>query len=106
MDIVNLTPHAITIVLPNEQFTIPPSGQVARVAQTSAPVTVADGIPLVKVEYGPVEGLPPVEATTLYIVSAIVRMAMPARLDIASPGDLVRDASGQPIGCRNLVVNR
>ena len=106
MNIVNLTPHAITIVLPNEQFTIPASGQVARATQTSVIVGDADGIPLVVTEYGDIEGLPNMEMNTIFIVSAIVRMAMPARLDIASPGDLVRDAGGQPIGCRNLVVNR
>lgn len=107
MNIVNLTPHAIVVLLSDgSQRTIPPSGHVARASQRSAPVTVADGIPLVKVEYGLVEGLPPTEAMTLYIVSAIVRLAMPDRYDLASPGDLVRDASGQPVGCRNLVVNR
>ena len=105
MNIVNLTPHAIVILLDDgSQRTIPPSGHVARASQRSTPVTVADGIPLVEMTYGFVDGLPPEELATLYIVSALVRLAMPDRYDLASPGDLVRDASGQPVGCRNLVL--
>lgn len=44
------------------------------------------------------------EATTVYVVSALVRLALPYRRDLASPGPLVRDADGQPVGCRGLEV--
>lgn len=71
---------------------IPPSGSVARCAATSTPA-------------GAVEGLPDPSTGILFIVSALVRSAVPARADVASPGDLVRDAAGAVIGCRNLVVN-
>ena len=64
-----------------------------------------NGIALSRVTFGEVTGLPdPVEGT-LYIVSALVRSALPARTDLASPGDLVRDAAGAVIGCKGLIVN-
>jgi hypothetical protein len=72
----------------------------------SVPAGVAGAIPLVSVSYGKVEGLPEGVPGTLFVVSALVRAAVPDRTDVASPGDLVRDEKGAVIGCRNLVVNR
>lgn len=132
--ILNLTPHAV-VVLRNylEPLVIPPSGQVARVAQRTVSVgTTPEGVTLVRSEYGAVEGLPdPVpcgrcdhssgqvdglpcrecggtgisEESPLLLVSAIVRIAA-CRADVVSPGPLVRDTSGQPIGCRGLEVGQ
>jgi len=57
------------------------------------------GVPLTRTTYGEVvEG-------TLYVVSGLVRAAVPERTDVASPGELVRDALGVVTGCRGLVVN-
>lgn len=100
--LVNLTPHPITIVGGD---TIAPTSPPARVSTVSAPAGDAAGIPLVSQQYGDVVGLPDPQPGVLFIVSAVVRAAVPHRLDVASPGDLVRDGNGQPIGCRNLVVN-
>lgn len=100
--LVNLTPHPITIVGGD---TIPPTSPPARVSTTNAPAGDAAGIPLVSQQYGDVVGLPDPQPGVLFIVSAVVRAAVTHRLDVASPGDLVRDGNGQPVGCRNLVVN-
>ena len=116
MPIINLTPHANVIV---GYGTIPPSGTVARCATVSTPVAPwrgewavgVDGeevnhmVNLSTVSYGSVEGLPTPATGVLYIVAALVRSAVPTRLDVASPGDLVRDVAGAVIGCRGLVVN-
>lgn len=102
MEIVNLTPHAIVIV---NGATFAPSGQVARCATTSSPAGEHGGIALVRTSYGEVVGLPAPAEGVLYVVSALVRAALPGRSDVASPGDLVRDESGNVVGCRNLVVN-
>lgn len=99
--IKNLTPHKI--VLPD--LTIEPSNQVARCAEVSAPAGTIDGIELITRSYGAVAGLPEPQPGVMYIVSALVRLACPGRHDLASPGDVVRDAAGQIIGCKNLVVN-
>lgn len=103
----NLTPHAISLVIPSgDVFTVEPSGAVARCQTVQTPAGELSGVPLVHVEYGEVTGLPAPADGTLYIVSALVRSALPERLDLASPGDLVRDGLGNVLGCRNLVLNR
>jgi hypothetical protein len=102
--IINLTPH--TLNLPG--MTIASSG-VARCATVSVSAGSVEDmgvvVPLYRTTYGEVVGLPgPVEGT-LYVVSALVRSAVPNRTDVASPGELVRDSSGVVIGCSGLVVN-
>jgi hypothetical protein len=100
--LVNLTPHAIVIA---GGVTLPPSGAVARCSTLNTPAGEHAGVPLSRVTYGAVEGLPAPAEGVLYVVSGLVRAAVPLRLDVASPGDLVRDASGAVVGCRGLVVN-
>lgn len=100
---INLTPHTINIV---DGPSFAPSGTVARCSTTETAVGEVDGVALVSTTFGEVVDLPaPVEGTLL-IVSALVRTAVPNRSDVASPGSLVRNDAGQPIGCRNLIVNR
>jgi hypothetical protein len=102
MAFVNLTPHPIVIV---DGPTVPPSGTVARVTSSSINVRIIDGVAFSRVSFGEVVGLPdPVPGDT-FIVSAMVRSAVPHRDDVASPGDLVRDDAGNVIGCRGLIVN-
>lgn len=98
----NLTPHAIVLV---NGPTIPPSGSLARCASSSVSAGEHAGVTLSRTSYGAVEGLPEPEAGVIYIVSALVRAAVPGRLDVASPGELVRDAAGVVVGCKGLVVN-
>lgn len=105
MAFVNLTPHAIVVVRNEGNITIQPSGQIARCAQKSESAGSFDGVPLVTSEFGPVEGLPEPVMGTVYVVSALVRAAVPNRRDVASPGDQVRDADGRVTGCRNLIIN-
>ena len=106
MTITNLTPHALVFVLADgSSRSIAPSGAVARCRTVNSPAGDAEGIPLARVSYGAVEGLPEPAEGVLYVVSALVRAAVPGRSDVASPGDLVRDPAGNVIGCRGLVVN-
>ena len=104
INLVNLTPHAI-VVVGDGAITVPPSGTVARVAATTAEVRRVNGIPCLAVSYGDVQGLPEASEGTMYIVSGLVRAAVPHRIDVASPGELVRDSEGKPLGCRGLAVN-
>lgn len=48
------------------------------------------------------EELPAEEAGVALVVSALVRLAVPHRRDVFSPGELVRGTDGQPVGCRGL----
>ena len=95
---INLTPHQIN---PVGGEAIPPSGVVARCATTTQ--EVAPGF--FSTAFGAVENLPAPQPGVLLIVSALVRGAVPDRADVVSPGELVRDENGQPIGCKGFSVN-
>lgn len=104
----NLTPHPITI----GTLTVPPSGTVARVAVTrrqvgSIPLEDGTTVPAFVPAFGEVTDLPPHQNGTILIVSAMVRTHpdVAKRLDVASPGNLVRDAEGRIVGCDGLDFN-
>lgn len=104
LKLVNLTPHTVKLV--NEIGVLELYSQgVARVSSTQTEVGRVIGVPVVKATFGEVTGLPePVEGT-MYVVSALVRGALPNRTDLASPGDPVRDEAGNVIGAKSLIVN-
>lgn len=101
MSIINTTPHPIN--LPG--LTIPPSGDLVRVNVTLADAGTHDGVSLVRGTYGEVTGLPPQQDGVLYVVSALVRAALPDRKDLASPAKLTRDEKGNITGCQALEVS-
>lgn len=108
MKLVNLTPHAVTIITSDTvSITIQPSGRVARcrvVSRSLDSLTVGgQSIPVATSELGEVTDLPeePVDGVA-YIVSRIVAEACPERTDLYFPGEVVRDASGAIIACRGL----
>ena len=108
--LVTLTPHEVVILIDDpENYTlkIRPSGTVARVAVALRRIGAIDGVPTVVGVYGAVDGLPAPDPKihVNYIVSAMVRQALPARLDLVSPADFVRDAAGKIIGCKALEIN-
>lgn len=99
---VNLTPHIISVV---DVVAIAPSGVVARVTSTTKVVGVINNVTISRVEFGEVIGLPAPEDGKVFIVSMLVRTAVPSRTDVVSPGNLVRDSAGNPIGCDGFVCN-
>lgn len=105
VNLVNLTPHALTI-LPRagEAVSLPPSGQVARVTTARAVVETIGGIDVFATTFGEVTDLPAPQVGVVFIVSAIVagHPSVRGRGDVVSPGELVRGADGQPVGCRGL----
>ena len=106
MSIINLTPHQLSIHTPQGVVAAPPSGEIARVSSSRRKVGEFEGIELWNTSYGEVTGLPEPAEGTLYVVSGMVRGAVPSRLDVASPGELLRGPDGQPIGCGGLNVNK
>lgn len=103
---INLTPHPINIHNADGDLvtTVAPSGTVARVSQSDTVVDTVDGVDILAVTYGDLDGLPDPVDGTMYIVSGMVRAATD-RADVLSPGPLIRNDAGQPIGCRGLVRN-
>lgn len=104
MMFVNLTPHKLNIYTPDEIgcTVIEPSGRVARVTVTREVAGEAAGITLFKTTFGDVVDLPEPQEDTIFIVSALVRGRVDNREDVFSPGELVRDDDGRPVGCRGI----
>lgn len=108
--LLNLTPHAINVLAEDKtpHFILPPSGTVARVSTTRQRVDVIyseqapEGISVFGVRFGEVVGLPAEADDVFYVVSALVKTACPNRTDLLSPGELVRNDDGHPIGCIGL----
>jgi hypothetical protein len=101
--IINMTPHPVMI--------IDETGNVARRFETAGQIRLAsqtvtgepiDGIPTSKTVFGEAVGLPEATNGTYYIVSQIVKSALPGRKDLLVPAEVVRDTSGNIIGCRSL----
>jgi len=105
-NIINLTPHTLNVHTHGEVLNIPASGSLARVASEyfKLKYTADYGVDLFTCVYGEVEGLPPYRpsSNTLYVVSGIVKSAVPNRPDVVSPGQLIRDENGKPVGCKGL----
>ena len=119
MRVLNYTPHNINIYKAglggNELVCTLQSDGVARCSVNSSLTgsvmlangqhsTTVDGVgfDLLKTEFGEVEGLPDEAEGTIIVVSMLVRAALPDRKDLYSPGPLLRDGNGQPIGCEGL----
>jgi hypothetical protein len=108
MQLVNLTPHTLTIeALDGSTLTLPPSGTVARLRvdrRTCTPLEI-DGRSIGLTQptlRGPVNIPTPEHAPgTIYVVSTLVADAV-KRPDVLSPGELVRDDEGRPLRCRGL----
>ena len=109
VEIRNLTPHALNIVLVGGQtLTLPPSGIVPRrsVLRGAGDVLCPNDGEVVPVEVealGEVEGLPGPEDDVVLVVSRLVAEAVPWRRDVYAPGEAVRDSGGRIIGARGLV---
>lgn len=99
---INLTPHQLNILTPDGERVFPASGLVARVVTAQHPGPVVGGIPTVLTCMGDVHGLPDPEPGVVFIVSGMVAALVSHRSDVFSPGPLVRDERGQPIGAAGL----
>jgi hypothetical protein len=114
VNFVNLTPHEVVVYADGSVLRIPPSGRVARVTTKEVLVGTVSGVPVFKVDYGEVEGLPEPKENTIYIVSLLVLQALRARgverNDVVAPNSgpgphgAVRDSEGRIIGVRSFIV--
>ena len=70
---------------------------------SESPAGTVDGIPLVEVQYGRLEGLPRPSLGVYLVVSAITAQAARAQgrdtSDLLLTTGLVRDAEGRIVGC-------
>ena len=101
LTLINLTPHALSVHTPDGITVLPRTDTIARVATVSVPADPVGGIPTVSTTFGEVTCLPDPQPGVILVVSGMVASAAP-RPDVMSPGDLVRDEGGKPIGCLGL----
>lgn len=105
-EIVNLTPHEVTIAMWEDNPITLKSEGVARVEEKNKHLHfLRGGLGINQLAYGEVTGLPPSRPACLFLVSRIVMAALPERDDLVAPGDLTRDPQGRIVGCQNLVCN-
>lgn len=117
--IVNCTPHDVDIYrtcdcymrdgslylrdyedeFPQPFRTYPAAKEPARMHFVQGDPGMADGI--LVYSWGPygITGLPEPKPDTYYIVSKILAQACPEREDLIFPGTVVRDESGDVVGC-------
>ena len=101
--VVNCTPHPVTIVVNGVVVkTIPTSGEVARLSVSTEPAGEVMGISVTRTLFGEPVGLPEPEVGTCYIVSQLVKNALPERDNLVVPAEVVRDAAGNIVGCKSL----
>lgn len=126
--IINCTPHNITIYaegsvelqqVPGSNYkslvvkageepamVIPPSGIVARAAETLTtedPISVGNlAIPMIHKVMGKPQDLPEPKEGTLYLVSLATAKAAPDRQDLLVVGESCRDLEGHIRGCVSL----
>lgn len=105
--IINTTPHPIQILDDkNEVLEVFPKGEF-NIRLSSSTVNAGftvNNIKITTTEYGEVTGLPDYRPFVYYIVSAMVKSALPHRPDLLVPAEQVRDDKGMIIGCRSLGV--
>jgi hypothetical protein len=108
--IINLTPHAIVIFDDDGETSadFPPSGIIARAAETSVLVGNVNGVPTKRKTFGEVTDLPEPTPNTYLVVSALAGLAAKAGgrdcADLLLTADPVRDEGGRIIGCRSFAL--
>lgn len=107
-ELVNLTPHPVTIIgADGAQLSVPVSGPAARTDIVRGDLhDVVVGSTTVSIGWssnlGMVTNLPDPRPNVLIIVARMVADALPDRADLVFPDDLVRDEHGGVVGCRRL----
>lgn len=107
MQVVNLTPHVLNIHTEDGSvLVVPPDGRLARAGvktERLPPIQVGQyTMSAARKTLGEVQGLPEPERDVIYIVSYQAAQAVPDREDVFFPGEAVRDAAGNVVGCVGL----
>lgn len=104
--IINKTPHPVYIL--NEVNAIikvfPKSTGMIRVLEKNTDIGFINEIPISSTQWGDTTDVPAPKSGTFYIVSQLVRNALPHRPDLLVPKQIVRDSSGNIVGCKRLDI--
>lgn len=107
MEVKNLTPHPINLVLPGGNRTIAPEPVPVRCTETITPAGALGDIPLISKVLGKLEGLPPAVPGVALVVSLAAAQAAwgIGRADVLAIGESVRDEAGRISGAKSLSAN-
>jgi hypothetical protein len=102
--IINKVPHAVYILDDNNNIlrVFPKSNGMIRVEEESHDIGEIDGIHICSTIWGDTTDVPDPQDGVYYIVSQLVKNALPERPDLLVPKHVVRDDNGNIIGCRRL----
>jgi hypothetical protein len=104
---INLTSHEVNLITLG--IIIPHANKPVKVSQNHVEVDNCGGVPIYKIEFTDIAGLPEPEEGTYYIVSApvlnYVGEKLPHRKDFVSPFKVIKDNFGKTIGCQSFRVN-
>ena len=104
--IINATPHAV-LILDNNGGVIrvfPKSNGMIRLDEDTKNFGKIDGIPISSTTWGETPDVPKEKIGTYYIVSQLVKNALPNRIDLLVPKGVIRDDRGNIIGCTTLDI--
>ncbi len=116
MNIINMTPHAITFVNGEKSTTIQSSGIVRAKQNEQVHLQTIESeeglcvnVPVMSpIEFGEPENVPEQRRDAIYIVSAIAAQAikkhMPNRDDFFIVCKTIRNAEGQIVGCESITT--
>ena len=104
--IINKTPHAVYLLREDHSIlrVFPKSNGMIRVKENVKDIEPIDGIPVSSTSWGKTNEVPDYMEGTFYIVSQLVKNALPKRKDLLTPKGAVRDDKGNLIGCLRLDV--
>ena len=102
--LINCTPHDVYYMdnICQIILTIFKSEKPARVSVENVYLGTYDSIKAYSSKFGKVIDLPKSNGWNLFIVSRLVRDALPKRKDLIVPTELMRDGGGRIIGCRGF----
>lgn len=102
--IINATPHSVYLL--NHDHSIlrmfPKSNGMIRVKETVKELPNIDGVPVCSTTWKETDDVPEFVEGTYYIVSQLVKNALPKRKDFLTPKGAVRDNKGNLLGCTRL----
>ena len=75
-----------------------------RVKEIVTDVASIDGVPISSTQWGETTDVPEYIEGTLYIVSQLVKNALPKRKDLLVPKGAVKDDKGNIMGCTRLDI--
>lgn len=102
MELINKTPHDITILNEEGQVirVIEPSGDAWRLTETVNFSHYEDGVPITESRYECID-LPPEQEDVAYIVSQLFINSYPHRKDLRVPAQVIRTGTNI-MGCLSL----